>query len=66
MLLTGVRLPEDAEECESDADRTADRAASWLALHEIVQGLYSLFLGDRLAPGYLQDGAARQARWMSQ
>jgi len=40
----GVKLPEDAEECESDADRTADRSANWLALHEIVQGLFVQFV----------------------
>ncbi len=31
LSLTGVRLPEDAEEVETEQDRTADRAANWLA-----------------------------------
>lgn len=31
MTLNGVKLPEDAEECESEQDRTADRTANWLA-----------------------------------
>lgn len=64
MQLTGVKLPEDAEEVESDNDRTADRAANWLALHEIVQALYGVFLRDRLAPNYRSAGAEKQAQWM--
>ena len=64
MQLTGVKLPEDAEEVESDNDRTADRAANWLALHEIVQSLYGVFLRDRLAPSYRSTGAEKQAQWM--
>jgi len=65
LTLTGVKLPEDAEECESDVDRTADRSANWLALHEIVQALYGLFLRERLRPDYKQNGAEQQARWMA-
>jgi len=61
----GVRLPEDAEECESDVDRTADRAANWLALHEIVQALYAVFLRDRLRPDYLATTGEAHARWMA-
>ncbi|HEU4418602.1 MAG TPA: hypothetical protein VFT55_06660, partial [Planctomycetota bacterium] len=48
--LSGVKLPEDAEDCESDEDRTADRTANWLQLHEIVQALYARFLAERLRP----------------
>jgi hypothetical protein len=65
LTLTGVKLPEDAEECESDVDRTADRSANWLALHEIVQALFGMFLRERLQPDYKQAGAERQARWMA-
>lgn len=65
MALRGVVLPEDAEECESDSDRTADRAANWLALHELVQALYSRFLAERLRPDFLATVAAQQARWMA-
>lgn len=43
-----VKLPEDAEECESDVDRTADRSANWLALHQIVVGLFTRFVEQRL------------------
>lgn len=63
--MSGVKLPEDAEECESEADRTADRAANWLALHEIVQALYVQFLRLRSAPEYLRSLAEKQAQWMA-
>jgi hypothetical protein len=65
LSLSGVKLPEDAEECESEADRTADRAANWLALHEIVQGLYAQFLGERLAADYKSTAGEDQATWMA-
>ena len=65
LTLTGVKLPEDAEECETDADRNADRSANWLALHEIVQGLYAMFLKERLAPEFKRVGAEKMARWMA-
>lgn len=65
MTLSGVKLPDDAEECESEADRTADRAANWLALHEIVQALYGVFLKDRLRDDYRATGAEAQAAWMA-
>lgn len=65
LSLSGVKLPDDAEECESDADRTADRAANWLALHELVQGLYALFLKERLHADYLTTAGEAQARWMA-
>lgn len=65
LSLGGVKLPDDAEECESDTDRTADRAANWLALHEIVQALYAHFLQQRLRPDYLKTAGEQQARWMA-
>lgn len=65
LSLGGVKLPEDAEECESDIDRTTDRAANWLALHEIVQALYANFLEQRLRPDYLKTAGEQQARWMA-
>jgi hypothetical protein len=66
LQLTGVRLPEDAEEVESDGDRSADRAANWLALHEILLALYGEFLRERLADGYLAAAGEQQAQWMQQ
>lgn len=65
MTLGGVKLPEDAEEVETDADRTADRAANWIAVHELVASLYGVFLRERLRPDYLKQGAERQAQWMA-
>lgn len=64
MTLSGVRLPEDAEDAESAADRTADRAANWLALHEIVMAIYRQFLKERLADGYRQGAGEQMAQWM--
>lgn len=66
LQLSGTKLPEDAEEVESDGDRTADRAANWYALQEIVLALYGQFLQERLAEGYLKQGGERQAQWMQQ
>ena len=65
LAMSGVKLPDDAEECESESDRTEDRAANWLALHEIVQSLYGLFLKERLDEGYRSNGAEAQAAWMA-
>ena len=65
LSLTGVRLPEDAEEVETEQDRTADRAANWLALHEIVQALYGVFLKERVRPDYRKTVAEQQAQWMA-
>ncbi len=64
LTLLSVKLPDDAEECESDLDRTNDRSANWLTLHEIVQGLYRLFLQDRLRADYKKTSGELQARWM--
>ena len=64
-LEVAFELPDDAEECDSDADRTADRAANWLALHEIVQSLYGAFLKERLQEDYRTTGAEAQAAWMA-
>ena len=63
--LSGVKLPEDAEDCESEEDRTADRTANWLQLHEIVQALYERFLKERLRPDYLKTVGEEHARWMA-
>lgn len=65
LALGSVRLPDDDEDCASDADRTADRAANWLAVHEIVHALYGTFLRDRLRPDYLTTTGEAQARWMA-
>lgn len=65
LTLNGVKLPEDAEECESEQDRTADRAANWFALHEIVQALYTQFLKERVRPDFKATVAEQQAAWMA-
>lgn len=48
LSLGSVRLPEDAEDCESSDDCTADRAANWLRLHGIVEHLFDAFMAARL------------------
>ncbi|MCA8975165.1 MAG: hypothetical protein KDC98_10605 [Planctomycetes bacterium] len=65
MTLTGVRLPEDAEDVESPADRTADRAANWHALYETLMAIYRLFLRERLAADYRGGDGEKQAQWMA-
>lgn len=65
MTLSGVRLPEDAEDIESAQDRTADRAANWLAIYEIVMAIYGQFLRERLQDDYLQKSGEQQANWMA-
>jgi hypothetical protein len=64
LTLGSVKLPDDDEESSTDAERTADRSANWLALHEILQGLFTLFLRERLRPDFTQAVAEPQARWM--
>ena len=58
-----AKLPEDAEDCESAEDRNGDRAANWLALHEIVAALFGLFVRARVSEGW-QEEAAAMADWM--
>lgn len=63
MKFGSAKLPEDAEECESAMDRTTDRAANWLALHEIVSALFGRFLRVRVGEAWNQEAAA-MADWM--
>jgi len=65
MGLTGIKLPEDSEECESAADRSREHAANFLRLHDLIGQLYGLFLADRLRPDYLSTSGERQAQWMA-
>lgn len=65
MLLGSVKLPEDAEECECAEDRTADRAANWLALRAIVDGLFAKFMRLRAGPDWLQREAVAMGEWMA-
>lgn len=65
MACSSVKLPEDAEDVETAADRTADRAANWLALHEIIGALFARFLDGRVAPAWQKKEAAAMAAWMS-
>lgn len=64
MAFRSVRLPDDAEECESDSDRTADRAANWWGAVELLELLFAKFLQSRLAPNWADTEAARIGVWM--
>jgi hypothetical protein len=59
-----ARLPEDPDDCESDLDRTHDRAANWLAIHQILTGMFRLFLLSRNGSGW-RDESQAMAQWMA-
>jgi hypothetical protein len=64
MVFGGAKLPEDGEEVENDTDRTGDRAANWLALHEVVSGLFGLFLRVRVGTAWVETEAPAMSAWM--
>lgn len=64
-LRVAGKLLDDESECESAEDRNADRAANWLALHEIVAALFGQFLRVRVGEGWREE-ADRMAVWMQQ
>ena len=65
MCLSGIKLPEDSEDCESQEDRNLERAAHFLHVHELLGLLYDGFLQDRLRPEYLRTSGEQQAQWMA-
>ncbi|MGA1608705.1 MAG: hypothetical protein ACO4CT_17100, partial [Planctomycetota bacterium] len=62
--LRSVKLPQDDESCESQAERDRERAAHFIEIHGIVRRLYARFLELRLRPDYLGSAAEKQAAWM--
>lgn len=66
MTLSGVRLPDDAEDLESAQDRTEARVADWLLLHDVVGELFERFVKLRVNPKWLESEAAAMTAWMSQ
>lgn len=60
---SGVRLPEDPEDCETAEDRTEHRCSSWADLHRVVRALFREFVCIRLSPDW-EDAARRVAAWM--
>jgi hypothetical protein len=64
MQLGSVKLPDDAEDCESASDRTADRASNWLALHQLVAALYGRFVEVRCSEAWSGEADA-MANWMA-
>lgn len=63
LALSGARLPDDPDECESAEDRTASRAADWLDLHTYVRGLFERFVSLRRSAGW-SEVADRMRAWM--
>lgn len=64
LAVMSARLPDDAEDAETAQDRTADRSANWLMLHEILGDLFAVFLRARSADGWLAQEGAAIAAWM--
>ena len=65
MGLCAIKTPADSEDASSRTDRNAERIERFLDIHEMVYGLYELFLRDRLRPDYLTTSGEAQAQWMA-
>ncbi len=65
MTLRSIKLPDDDPEASGPEDKNRDRAANFVLLHEIVEGVYHEFLRVRLEEGYLEGEAEAQATWMT-
>jgi hypothetical protein len=66
MALQNIRIPADSEDAANNpVDRKNERVEHFLDVHDLVFGLYELFLRDRLRPEYLATSGAEQAAWMS-
>lgn len=64
MHLGGITLPDDDEEAADADERSRERAAHFMLLHELVGEIYSQFLGIRLREDYGDREGTDQARWM--
>lgn len=53
------------EDAESPRDRSVGRMAGFVEVHDIICGVYELFLRDRLRPDYLGTSGQAQAQWMA-
>lgn len=65
MGLRSVRLPDDDPAAESPIEKSRERIANFLLLHELVTRLYREFLRVRLRPEYLREDGEKQAAWMA-
>jgi hypothetical protein len=65
MSLQNLKIPADSPESGTHSERSAERVEHFLDIHEIVHGLYELFLRDRLRPEYLATSGTAQAQWMA-
>ena len=64
MHLASITLPEDDEEITEASERSRERAANFMLLHELVGQVYREFLQLRLSGTYLDELAPQQAAWM--
>ena len=58
-------LPDDDPEAAGPEEKSRERAANFLLVQEIIEGVYREFLQVRLRPDYLSTEAEAQANWMS-
>ncbi len=65
MGLRSIKLPEDDPEAETAEERSRERAANFLLLHDLLGQVYREFLGRRLRREYLASDAEAQAAWMA-
>lgn len=71
LSIGSCKLPDDPEDCESNEDRTSERAANWLRLRAIVEHLFGTFVDLRVSDewpercdeiaGWMQSGAEKPA-----
>ncbi len=64
MALRSIKLPDDDPEADGPEERSRERAANFLLLHDFVGDVYKQFLLLRLTPEYLKGPGERQAQWM--
>ncbi|MCA8944090.1 MAG: hypothetical protein KDB80_16115 [Planctomycetes bacterium] len=65
MTLRSIKLPDDDPELGGPEEKSRERAANFVLIHEIVEQVYAQFLRLRLQPSYLQQEAEAQANWMA-
>ncbi|MEM7200088.1 MAG: hypothetical protein AAF628_07470 [Planctomycetota bacterium] len=66
LSLSSIKLPEDLEaEATTPRDRSTERISSFLELHDLVRGVYRVFLDDRLREDYAPTSGQAQAQWMA-
>ena len=62
--LRSIKLPDDDPEAADAGERSRERAANFVLVHELIHEIYGQFLRLRLRPGYLSEEAEQQANWI--